>query len=68
MKQTTSQRQAQILSILPELIQKATKAQARFAEMATHFEITQDGQIQQLLASITLIQQTRRCHQWQKYN
>jgi len=52
MKQTTSQRQAQILSILPELIQKATKAQARFAEMATHFEITQDGVLKSTLTPL----------------
>jgi hypothetical protein len=50
MKQTTSQNQAQILNILPELIQKATNAQTRLSEAVTHFEITQDGVLKSTLA------------------
>lgn len=52
MKQTTSQRQAQILKILPELIQKATNAQTRLSEVTTHFEITQDGVLKSTLVPI----------------
>lgn len=50
MKQTTSLKQAQILKILPELIQRATNAQTRFSEIVTHFEITQDGVLKSTLA------------------
>jgi hypothetical protein len=52
MKQTTSQNQAQILKLLPELIQKATLAQTRLSESVTHFEITQDGVLKSTLAPL----------------
>jgi hypothetical protein len=46
---TTSQNQKLILASIPELIQKATAAQAKLSAIVTHLEVTQDGVLKSTL-------------------
>ena len=51
MKAQTSQNSSQILSSLPELIQRATLAQTQLESIMTHLQITQDGVLRSNLPS-----------------